>query len=174
MNMVMTNCMEGGNAFCPLETDSKWTYSNMLNYTSSLVFTATNETGRLNTTSEEDANSTVADLPISITIPREVFNQSQALVFTSYISPVLFQVVPPVELNRSSYDVTADTAVLGFSIPDKTFVNLSNPVLITLQSFRTRKNEVSDIITLMLRLIEFLILCRHCHFQSVYHGISAL
>lgn len=94
----------------------------------------------------EESNFTVADVPISINIPYdEVLNLSQALVFTSYRTPVLFQVVPPPDLNRSSFDVTADTAVLGFNIPDKTFVNLSNPVQITLQSIRTRQNLVSSV-----------------------------
>lgn len=143
----------------------------VLDYLNSLLI-ATNGTERVNATDEEGGNFTVADLPIYITIPREVLNKSQALVFTAYQTPVLFQVVPPVELNRSSYDFEADTNVLGFSVPDKTFVNLSSPVQITLQSFRTRQNLVSDLIILLL-LTYSLISFSHCQIQSVYRGISA-
>lgn len=80
---------------------------------------------------------------ISISLPSEVFRSAEGLVFTSYKTPVLFQVVPPNELNRSSYDVIADTAVIGFTIANRTFTNLNTTVKITLQSMRAQEKLVS-------------------------------
>ena len=92
---------------------------------------------------EYENNFTIPDVNLSIRIPQEVFNSSEALVFTSYKTPALFQVVPPNEMNRSNYDFVADTVVLGFTIPDRNFSELTNPVIITLQSFRASQNMVS-------------------------------
>ncbi|ORU94619.1 MAG: hypothetical protein A6F71_09400 [Cycloclasticus sp. symbiont of Poecilosclerida sp. M] len=95
------------------------------------------------TMNEEESNFTLESVNTSLKIPSEVINSSSALFFTTYRTPALFQVVPPQELNRSSYNVTTDTMVLGFSIPEKDFTNLSSLIIITLQSIRARENKVS-------------------------------
>ncbi len=105
--------------------------------------------------SQSNASDDIFESNVSITIPQELFNLSENLVFTTYRTPVLFQVVPPeetysnvstpVETNStvSNYNITADTMVLGFSLPNKNVTNLTNPVRITLQSIRAQQNKVT-------------------------------
>lgn len=114
----------------------------------SILYNAvTNESLLMNATSqEEETNFTIADVDISITVPPEVSNfSSQGLVFTSYMTPILFQAVPTEGTNRSTYEYRVDTSVLGFSIANMNFTNLSNPVTVTLQSIRARQNLVSHL-----------------------------
>ena len=95
------------------------------------------------TINEEESNFTLESVNTSIKVPQEVLNSSKSLFFTTYRRPALFQVAPPSGLNQSTYNITTDSMVLGFSIPDRDFTNLSSPIIITLQSIRARNNEVS-------------------------------
>ena len=96
---------------------------------------------------EDDNSTTVTPVNISISISPEVFNISGesevGLVFTSYPSPILFPLSPPpsTQVNESEY--VADSAVLGFTIPDREVKDLTEKIQITLQSFRAQDGMVS-------------------------------
>ena len=98
------------------------------------------------TINEEESNFTLESVNTSIKVPQEVMNSSKSLFFTTYRRPALFQVAPPSGLNQSTYNITTDSMVLGFSpipVNERNFTNLSSPIIITLQSIRARNNEVS-------------------------------
>lgn len=124
---------------------------------------------------EEERNYTVMDVTQFISIPFEVFNSSESdgLIFTSYRTPILFQIAPPT--NQSTFDVETDTTVIGFSIANKTFTNLTNPVRFTLQSKRARQNMVSCscFVSECMTTLK-LFLYRIGQSQYACHGISML
>ena len=121
-----------------------WDTKFSCNFCFTVLCIGTNDSLMMNMTFEDD-NFTIPRVNISITVPQEVLNfSSQGFIFTSYRRPVLFQAVPPdPEEGMNSTDYVADTNVLGFTIANKTFTDLSEPVTITLQSFRARDSMVS-------------------------------
>ena len=91
--------------------------------------------------------------PVNITIvaPPEVFNVSSdrvGYVLTYYPTPNLFQVKEPESYNKSisgDFEFVADSAVVGLNVSrdDKELSNLTDPVIITLQSLRALSGQVS-------------------------------
>ena len=102
-----------------------------------------------NTTVDTDTNSTVDIAPVNITItaPPEVFNVSEdeiGYVLTFYSTPSLFQVKTPEGVNESDFEFVADSAVVGLTINRNNveLTDLTEPVVITLQSLRALRGEV--------------------------------
>ena len=98
---------------------------------------------------DTDTNSTVDIAPVNITIivPPEVFNVSSdevGYVLTFYSTPNLFQVKVPEGTNQSDFKFVADSAVVGLTINRNSteLSNLTEPVVITLQSLRARMDQV--------------------------------
>ena len=98
-----------------------------------------------------DTNSTVDIAPtpgnITITAPPEVFNVSDdevGYVLTFYSTPSLFQLKVPEGVNWSDYEFVADSAVVGLTINrnNMELTDLTEPVVITLQSLRALRGEV--------------------------------
>ena len=90
----------------------------------------------------ENITSYGAENNTSISIPRELFNHLESIVATTYQNPVLFQVVPPHDKNRSEFEIEADSVVFGFTFVNMSFTNLASPIRITLQSIRALNNQV--------------------------------
>ena len=102
-----------------------------------------------NTTVDTVTNSTVDIAPVNITItaPPEVFNVSADMVgyvLTFYSTPSLFQVKAPEGVNKSDFEFIADSAVVGLTINrnNTEVTDLTEPVVITLQSLRALRGEV--------------------------------
>ena len=109
--------------------------------------------GEQNTTKEIDAiNKTIDIAPVNITIiaPPEVFNVSSdevGFVLTLYSTPNLFQVKEPDGFNESisgKFEFVADSAVVGLNVSrdGKDLSDLTEPVIITLQSLRAISGQV--------------------------------
>ena len=105
-------------------------------------------------TVDTDTNSTGAPAPANVTIttPPEVFNVSSDEVgyfLTFYSTPRLFQLKVPEGENRTSYEFVADSSVIGLTISrdPKELSNLTEPVVIKLQSIRAIRGQVSVAIT---------------------------
>ena len=109
--------------------------------------------GEQNVTREVDAmNNTIDIAPVNITIiaPPEVFNVSSdevGYVLTLYSTPNLFQLKEPNGYNESisgQYEFVADSAVVGLntSRDSKELSDLTEPVIITLQSLRAISGQV--------------------------------
>ena len=66
-------------------------------------------------------------------------------VLTYYPTPNLFQVKEPESYNKSDFEFVADSAVVGLNVSrdDKELSNLTDPVIITLQSLRALSGQVS-------------------------------
>ena len=85
-----------------------------------------------------------------IIAPPEVFNVSSdevGYVLTRYSTPNLFQLKEPDGFNESisgEYEFVADSAVIGLNITrdGKELSNLTEPVIITLQSLRAISGQV--------------------------------
>ena len=118
-----------------------------------LLITDTNAAeNKQNTTSDMDTNSTVGITPVNITIsvPPEAFNVSDSdevgYVLTLYSTPSLFQLKAPEGVNKSDFvnEFVADSAIVGLTInrDAKELSNLTEPVVITLQSLRALRGEV--------------------------------
>ena len=95
---------------------------------------------------------------VTIIAPPEVFNVSSdevGYVLTFYSTPNLFQVKVPEGTNQSDFDIVADSAVVGLTInrDAKELSNLTEPVIITLQSLRARMGQVWCTIHLNLCII---------------------
>ncbi len=105
---------------------------------------------RLNATTDTNTNHTVdiAPLNVFLSVPPEVFNVSVddevGYVLTFYSTPSLFQLKVPEGVNKSDHDFVADSPVLGLTINrDPTELNnLTQPVVITLQSLRAIRGQV--------------------------------
>lgn len=84
---------------------------------------------------------------ITISAPPEVFNVSSdevGYVLTFYSTPNLFQLRVPEGINKSNYEYVADSAVVGLTISrdPKELSNLTQPVVVTLQSQRAFTGQV--------------------------------
>jgi hypothetical protein len=105
---------------------------------------------RLNATTDTNTNHTVDIAPLNVTlsVPPEVFNVSVddevGYVLTFYSMPSLFQLKVPERVNKSDHDFVADSAVLGLTInrDPMELNNLTQPVIITLQSLRAIRGQV--------------------------------
>ena len=132
-----------------------------------------------------DTNSTVNVAPVNITItaPPEVFNVSNGevgYVLTFYSTPNLFQVKAPEGVNKSDFEFVADSAVVGLIINrnNTELTDLTEPIIITLQSLRALRGEV------YMCHFKFRLACDNYEFGtfcyrigpclSVCHGISVL
>ena len=107
-----------------------------------------------NITVDMDTNITVDIAPVNVTItaPPEVFNVSSdevGYVLTLYSTPTLFQVKTPEGVNNSEFEFVADSAVVGLTINrnNTELTDLTEPVVITLQSLRALRGEVSIILS---------------------------
>ena len=103
----------------------------------------------LNATIDTNTNRTVDIAPLNVTlsVPPEVFNVSEdeiGYVLTFYSTPSLFQLRVPEGVNKSDHDYVTDSAVLGLTInrDPKELSNLTQPVVITLQSHRAIRAQV--------------------------------
>ena len=101
-----------------------------------------------------DTNITVDIAPVNVTItaPPEVFNVSGdevGYVLTLYSTPTLFQVKTPEGVNKSEFEFVADSAVVGLTVNrnNTELTDLTEPVVITLQSLRALRGEVSIILS---------------------------
>ncbi len=121
---------------------------------------------------ELDENSNVTVVPSTIEIPQAVFllDEAVAYVFSSYNSPILFQVVTP--KNVSDYNMTADTEVLGFTLPGNNISNLNDSmaITITLQSIRALQGKVINS-NFCVHYNNNLINFSHSQSHFAYHGI---
>ena len=86
---------------------------------------------------------------ISIRIPPEDFNVTSdevGYVLTYYSTPSLFQLKTPEGLNESDFvnEFVADSAVVGLIINRNSteLTDLTEPIVITLQSLRALRGEV--------------------------------
>ena len=95
-------------------------------------------------------NDNQSDSNANITVPRFLLNTSDAYVLTRYRSSALLQLSPPPEANTSDYNFTIDSEVLGFSFTQGVITNISEPIIIELQSIRSQSNMVSDLGSLSL------------------------
>ena len=106
---------------------------------------------------ESEQNTTLDIAPVNVTIaaPPEVFNVSDdevGYVLTFYSTPSLFQVRAPEGVNKSDFEFVADSAVVGLTINrnNTELTDLTEPVVITLQSLRALRGQVSIISYLVL------------------------
>ena len=104
---------------------------------SSILTTATNDTYI------EDSNITIVES--SIQVPMEAFPDSEfSFVLNHYATSIFFPLATPEGFNESEYEMVTDTEVIGFTIPEEpNITNLTDPVVIVLQSLRGRNGEVS-------------------------------
>ena len=92
----------------------------------------------------------ISPVNVSIVAPPEVFNVSSdrvGYVLTYYSTPNLFQVKEPQGYNESisgDFEFVADSAVVGLNVSrdDRELNNLTDPVIITLQSLRALSGQV--------------------------------
>ena len=119
----------------------------------SVDFVGSEQNATIDTDLLVDANSTVDVAPVNITItaPPEVFNVSSdevGYVLTFYSTPNLFQVKAPEGMNKSDFEFVADSAVVGLTINRNSteLSDLTEPVVITLQSLRARTGQVCYLI----------------------------
>ena len=111
---------------------------------------------------DTDSSSTVDIAPVNVTItaPPEVFNVSSdevGYVLIFYSTPNLFQVKVPEGMNNSDFEFVADSAVVGLTInrDAKELSNLSEPVIITLQSLRALSGQVCETLVLLFGTLVF-------------------
>ena len=100
-----------------------------------------------NTTDSDLLDAIDAFANVSIKLPGEAFNSTSdsevGLVFTAYTTPILFPLADPDEDGNYTMNNTIDSNIVGASLAGKTVANLTQGVIITLQSIRALTAQVS-------------------------------
>ena len=94
---------------------------------------------------EYNETSNITIIQPMIQVPRNVLVQDEetSYILNYYSTPNLFQVVVPPNVNASDFNRTADTEVIGFTIPNYNITNATDPIRISFQSLRAREGKVS-------------------------------
>ena len=82
----------------------------------------------------------------SLNISSTTFNTTESEVgifFSFYITPVLFPLAIPEGFNRSTYNDTIDSSVIGATVAGMELMDLPEPVVITIISTRIQNHLVS-------------------------------